>query len=610
MLASRRPRHPVGWLLLTLGLTLITSGVAAGYVPYGLGVRPGILPAANLVARLYPAVTDAALAALGFILLLHPHWIAPLAPLALVGLGLGNRDGPAARGGDDRAGPAGPHALLAGGPQDFRAFGGALRLANQAAQAVAILTILAGTVSLVVRFRRARGVERLQLRWVALAAALMGVAVAGVAVLVTAGALGLASWVAVLGVVLLPLAIGAAILRYRLYGLDYFISRTLVYGLLTAAGVAVYMGVVKLSEWLLREGHGAGEQPGGGGGHRGRASRRPGTGSNTGSTGGCTANGTTRRAPWPDSVNASGTLRRPAARMCSPGCCRRCARPCGCPRPASASTRGWRWQSFGRQAAASESIPLEHEGQQHRGTAGRSALRRGRPRGGRPARSWRSWPPRWRWPRMRCCCRRSCSVRGSGWWLPARRNAGGCAATSTTASGPILTAVTLKADAARSVLDAAPDRHRALLAELRGDANQAIGDLRRVVYDLRPAALDELGLLGALGQQVDRFARQGLSIALHAPPALPVLPAAVEVAAYRIITEALTNVARHAHAHRVTIAVAIDGDALSRGPRRRHHKHGQRRPLAARDRAAVHGRTRRRGRRHLGAGPTPTGGRV
>jgi signal transduction histidine kinase len=128
--------------------------------------------------------------------------------------------------------------------------------------------------------------------------------------------------------------------------------------------------------------------------------------------------------------------------------------------------------------------------------------------------------------------------------------------------GPILTAVTLKADAARSALDTAPDRTDALLAELRGDANQAIGDLRRVIYDLRPAALDELGLLGALSQQVDRFGRQGLLIGLHAPPALPMLPAAVEVAAYRIITEALTNIARHAHAHQVTIAIAIaiDGD--------------------------------------------------
>jgi hypothetical protein len=67
-------------------------------------------------------------------------------------------------------------ALAAEGPQQFRAFGGSLRVANQAAQAVALLTIVAGAVSLVVRFRRGRGIERQQVRWVALAAGLTGVA--------------------------------------------------------------------------------------------------------------------------------------------------------------------------------------------------------------------------------------------------------------------------------------------------------------------------------------------------------------------------------------------------------------------------------------------------
>jgi len=179
--------------------------------------------------------------------------------------------------------------------------------------------------------------------------------------------------------------------------------------------------------------------------------------------------------------------------------------------------------------------------------------------------------------------------------------------------GPILTAVTLKADAARTALDTAPDRADGLLAELRGDAKQAIGDLRRVVYDLRPAALDELGLLGALGEQVDRFARQGLSIGLHVPPALPMLPAAVEVAAYRIVAEALTNIARHAHAHQVTITVAIDGDlrlvvhddgvastaSTANGDSWRPGTGLQ----SMAERAAEVGGT-------LQAGPTPTGGRV
>jgi signal transduction histidine kinase len=128
--------------------------------------------------------------------------------------------------------------------------------------------------------------------------------------------------------------------------------------------------------------------------------------------------------------------------------------------------------------------------------------------------------------------------------------------------GPILTAVTLKADAARSALSAEPDRTDALLAQLRADAKHAIGDLRRVVYDLRPPALDELGLLGALRQQVDRFDRDGVAATLQAPAVLPPLPAAVEVAALRIATEALTNVARHVHAHQTTINLAINDGVL------------------------------------------------
>jgi hypothetical protein len=233
VLASRRPRHPVGWLLLTLGLCLATSGAAAGYVPYGLVVRPGVLPAADLVARLYPTVTNAALAALGFVLLLTPTGAPPSPRWRWWAWGSAATTAVLLVAATIAPGSLDPDALVAGGPQEFRAFGGALRVGNQAAQAVAILTILAGTVSLVVRFRHARGIERQQLQWVALAAALLGVAMAAVAVLVAAGEVGLAGWVAVLCVALLPLATGAAILRYRLYDLDRIISRTVAYGLLT-----------------------------------------------------------------------------------------------------------------------------------------------------------------------------------------------------------------------------------------------------------------------------------------------------------------------------------------------------------------------------------------
>jgi two-component system NarL family sensor kinase len=176
--------------------------------------------------------------------------------------------------------------------------------------------------------------------------------------------------------------------------------------------------------------------------------------------------------------------------------------------------------------------------------------------------------------------------------------------------GPVLTAVTLKADAARSALAMAPERADGLLAGLRGDAKQALGDLRRVVYDLRPAALDELGLLGALRQQVDRFDRDRVATTLQAPQVLPPLPAAVEVAALRIVTEALTNIARHAQARHATVTLAVDGalgiEVCDDGAHPTGVEQGWRPGVglvSMAERAAEVGGT-------LQAGPTPTGGRV
>jgi hypothetical protein len=233
VLASRRPRHPVGWLLLALGLAMAGGGVAAGYLSYTVLARPGSLPAANLLARVYAPVTDTALAALGFVLLLTPTGSAPsprwrrwgiASAAAMVVLALAATVAP---------GSLDARALTVEGPIGPRAFGGALRTVNQLAFLVAILVIVGGAGSLVTRFRHARGVERQQLRWVTLAAALTGVAMLCTGVLVAMGEPGLAGWTSTFGTVFLPLATGAAILRYRLYDLDRIISRTLAYGLLT-----------------------------------------------------------------------------------------------------------------------------------------------------------------------------------------------------------------------------------------------------------------------------------------------------------------------------------------------------------------------------------------
>jgi signal transduction histidine kinase len=131
--------------------------------------------------------------------------------------------------------------------------------------------------------------------------------------------------------------------------------------------------------------------------------------------------------------------------------------------------------------------------------------------------------------------------------------------------GPTLTGIALSADAAANLVTRDPAAASRLLGDLRRDSRTALADVRRLVDDLRPPALDELGLLGALRQRADQLAwrsdGRSISVRLDAPETLPALPAAVEVAAYRIATEALTNIARHAGAQSAVVEVRC-ADAL------------------------------------------------
>jgi signal transduction histidine kinase len=122
--------------------------------------------------------------------------------------------------------------------------------------------------------------------------------------------------------------------------------------------------------------------------------------------------------------------------------------------------------------------------------------------------------------------------------------------------GPTLAGVALQLGSARTLLRRDTGSADELLHRLVEDVQASIADVRRLVYDLRPPALDELGLVPALRQQAQRF--PGLEVAVEAPEPIE-LPAAVEVAAYRIATEALTNVARHAGARTCTIRLCLNG---------------------------------------------------
>ena len=127
--------------------------------------------------------------------------------------------------------------------------------------------------------------------------------------------------------------------------------------------------------------------------------------------------------------------------------------------------------------------------------------------------------------------------------------------------GPTLSGVAFATDAARNQLVGDPDAADVLLEKLRADTSSAIAEVRRLVEGLRPPALDELGLLGAVRQHAATLHADGgtpLQVTISAPEPLPELSAAAEVTAYRIVVEALTNVARHA----AVVELSIAGDDL------------------------------------------------
>ena len=241
VLAVRRPRHPVSWFLLLFGLSLSAAGASVALTNYG--VVHVAVPAATL-ALYAPATIVIAMVCTGFVLLLTPSgtlpsprwrwWVAvmvgtPVALLLVVASA-------------SRATVPVTEALDS--PLDLRPLEGWALVAYQVAFAVIITAVVVAAVSLVLRFRRAHGVERQQLRWVVLATIVVVLlSVVNLAALAL-GAYAVAPVVGGLNPPILAAGIGAAILRYRLYDLDRFVSRTVAYGLLTMLLGLGYAGVV------------------------------------------------------------------------------------------------------------------------------------------------------------------------------------------------------------------------------------------------------------------------------------------------------------------------------------------------------------------------------
>ncbi len=244
-LAILRPRHPVGWLFLALGLALVGSGVADSYAAYGALARPGSLPGAGFVAVVGDKSFIPWLLLLTLILLLTPtgrfgsrRWqLAAYVAIAGAALGFGLA----------LVGPyEGEHASLGivKNPLEVDALQGPLVLMRLVGIVALHIVLIAAAGSMIVRFRAARGAERRQLRWLALAAVPFPIFVVGAFVAAVLDHQLLLAWLAAGFVAVIPIAAGLAIAQHGLYDVDRVLSRGLTYGLLSALVVASYAIVV------------------------------------------------------------------------------------------------------------------------------------------------------------------------------------------------------------------------------------------------------------------------------------------------------------------------------------------------------------------------------
>jgi class 3 adenylate cyclase len=249
VIAAHRPENPYGWLWCAIGFSLGVLFLAVGYGAYTLVVEPGALPGGVAAAWASSVITYLVLGLLPFIFLLFPNgrlpsgrwrpvaWTAGLVGVALVVLA-------AVEPGTIYDFPFVDNPVrLTGAPGELVDWLFLSDFANVVVLAL-VLTLTLSAVSIGVRFRRARGQERQQLKWLAS----VSILVLGFFVALVFGP----KWEnrlfdAVAGAVLFSAmyaAIGIAVLKHRLYDIDLLLTRTLVYGLLTAAFTVVYLAIV------------------------------------------------------------------------------------------------------------------------------------------------------------------------------------------------------------------------------------------------------------------------------------------------------------------------------------------------------------------------------
>lgn len=559
IVASRRPEHPVGWLFLVTAAGWSVADAAGAYAAYARQVDGASATGLALMEWLHGWPTYVSVGALVFLILLFPDgrlpsprwrpvaWIAAaytaaaISVVALAGIG----------------GPAGQ----------------LLSWLSELAFPLSLMVFGVAAVSPLLRLRRARGPERQQLKWFTSAWVVVVVALAANVLLGLITPERAVAWrpyltlALYISISLVPVSVGIAILKYRLYEIDLLINRALVYGGLTVCVVGLYVLVVgylgalfqarettvislaatalvavlfqplreRLQSGVNRLLYGQRDEPYAALSRLGRRLE-------------------TTLAPEAILPAIVETVREAlkipyAAITYGDGATGTVAATSGTP-PTEDPLRLL-------LVHGSESVGELVLGQRGRGEAFSRADRRLLDDLARQAGV------------AVHAVRLTADLQRSNERLAAARERLVTAREEERRRlrrdlhdglGPRLASLTLRLETARDRLARDPEAE-ALLADLAERTRETVADIRRVVYALRPAALDDLGLVSALREQAAQYgyeAGRDLRITVEAHEPLPALPAAVEVAAFRIVQEALTNVVRHAGARRCAIRLRVE----------------------------------------------------
>lgn len=260
LIAARLPRNPIGWLLIAIGLSWAVDSTLEGYARYGLELHPGSLPAAGYANALDSWIWIVSISLMGTFLFqlfpdgraLSPRWriLTWVSGGALAVAVVARMFAPGKLADATIASAQNPLGV------------GSLHALERVASLALSLTLLCiplSAVSLILRYRRSQGVARMQMKWLASAVAAVVIVYVVVITISVYPAGKTPLWLMVLqdatvvSFCLIPFAIGAAVLRYRLYEIDVIVRRTAVYAVLVSALAALYLAGVTALGWVGRD---------------------------------------------------------------------------------------------------------------------------------------------------------------------------------------------------------------------------------------------------------------------------------------------------------------------------------------------------------------------